>query len=58
MFRFTTPRGVLPLALLVLLATVILPGSGEAQRTQKPALHGKHWMAITGKPSLSWPPTM
>ena len=21
-----------------------------AQRTQKPALHGKHWMAITGKP--------
>jgi len=22
----------------------------EAQRTQKPPLHGKHWMAITGKP--------
>ena len=22
----------------------------SAQRTQKPALHGKHWMAITGKP--------
>lgn len=22
----------------------------EAQRTQKPVLHGKHWMAITGKP--------
>jgi len=23
---------------------------GFAQRTQKPPLHGKHWMAITGKP--------
>ena len=22
----------------------------QAQRTQKPALHGRHWMAITGKP--------
>ena len=22
----------------------------NAQRTQKPPLHGKHWMAITGKP--------
>jgi len=22
----------------------------QAQRTQKPVLHGKHWMAITGKP--------
>ena len=22
----------------------------RAQRTQKPALHGRHWMAITGKP--------
>ena len=21
-----------------------------AQRTQKPVLHGSHWMAITGKP--------
>ncbi len=23
---------------------------GSAQQTQKPPLHGKHWMAITGKP--------
>jgi gamma-glutamyltranspeptidase/glutathione hydrolase len=23
---------------------------GRAQRTQKPPLHGRHWMAITGKP--------
>jgi gamma-glutamyltranspeptidase/glutathione hydrolase len=25
-------------------------GSASAQQTQKPPLHGKHWMAITGKP--------
>ena len=25
-------------------------GSVNAQQTQKPPLHGKHWMAITGKP--------
>ncbi|MEX2564905.1 MAG: gamma-glutamyltransferase [Cyclobacteriaceae bacterium] len=25
-------------------------GHGQAQNTQKPVLHGKHWMAITGKP--------
>ena len=24
--------------------------SSQAQQTQKPPLHGKHWMAITGKP--------
>ena len=35
-----------------LLFTIILtlPTRLEGQRTQKPALHGKHWMAITGKP--------
>ena len=26
------------------------PQAAEAQRTQKPVLHGKHWIAITGKP--------
>ena len=37
---------------ILLLFTIVLtlPSSLEAQRTQKPALHGKHWMAITGKP--------
>ena len=36
-------------ALLVALA--LQPGrTGRAQRTQKPPLHGRHWMAITGKP--------
>ncbi|MDQ6652636.1 MAG: gamma-glutamyltransferase [Acidobacteriota bacterium] len=29
---------------------VAFPVQLSAQRTQKPALHGKHWMAITGKP--------
>jgi gamma-glutamyltranspeptidase/glutathione hydrolase len=31
---------------LFALLTITLP----AQRTQKPVLHGKHWVAITGKP--------
>lgn len=35
------------LAALLLLA---LPPIVEAQRTAKPVLHGRHWMAITGKP--------
>src|SRR6266513_73517 len=34
------------LALALLLSPVALAG----QRTQKPALHGRHWVAITGKP--------
>ena len=40
-----TPR--VALAALLLLA---LPPIVEAQRTAKPVLHGRHWMAITGKP--------
>src|SRR6059036_676425 len=31
-------------------ALVFLPSLLVAQRTQKPALHGRHWVAITGKP--------
>src|SRR5438045_3481489 len=34
------------LVALILLAAAPL----AAQRTQKPPLHGRHWMAITGKP--------
>jgi gamma-glutamyltranspeptidase/glutathione hydrolase len=35
----------------VLLAVLlVLPMTLAAQRTQKPALHGRHWIAITGKP--------
>ena len=35
---------------LLLAALVLLPGTLAAQRTQKPVLHGRHWIAITGKP--------
>jgi gamma-glutamyltranspeptidase/glutathione hydrolase len=34
----------------LLVALLVLPTPLAAQRTQKPALHGRHWMAITGKP--------
>ena len=34
----------------LLLALLVLPATLVAQRTQKPALHGRHWVAITGKP--------
>jgi gamma-glutamyltranspeptidase/glutathione hydrolase len=34
----------------LLLALLVLPSSLVAQRTQKPPLYGRHWMAITGKP--------
>src|SRR5260221_8544339 len=34
----------------LLLALLVLPTALVAQRTQKPALHGRHWVAITGKP--------
>src|SRR6266487_3234167 len=40
------PMPVRFLALVLLLSPVALAG----QRTQKPALHGRHWVAITGKP--------
>ena len=29
---------------------LLVPGVLAGQRTQKPALHGRHWVAITGKP--------
>jgi gamma-glutamyltranspeptidase/glutathione hydrolase len=36
----------------MILAAALIPGAGvsAAQRTEKPILHGKHWVAITGKP--------
>ncbi|MFC7667625.1 gamma-glutamyltransferase family protein [Hymenobacter humi] len=36
--------------LYVLLAQLVFSLPAIAQQTQKPPLHGKHWMAITGKP--------
>ncbi len=35
---------------LVLFAALSLTGTAGAQDTVKPVLHGKHWVAITGKP--------
>ena len=35
---------------LCLLISATFPLRLNAQRTQKPPLHGRHWMAITGKP--------
>ena len=37
-------------ASLAAVLLVAVPWIAEAQRTQKPVLHGRHWMAITGKP--------
>jgi gamma-glutamyltranspeptidase/glutathione hydrolase len=34
----------------VVSASVIFGGPRAQGRTQKPALHGRHWMAVTGKP--------
>ena len=41
-----TPRRLLLLATLAL----GLPALATAQRTERPQLHGKHWVAVTGKP--------
>jgi len=36
---------------ILLLGLILLVGpAAEAQRTVKPALHGRHWVAVTGKP--------
>lgn len=35
---------------LVLVLAFAVSESTSAQRTTKPVLHGKHWIAITGKP--------
>ena len=34
----------------LLIALLVVPTTLSAQRTQKPVLHGRHWVAITGKP--------
>ena len=36
--------------ILLLLSTLFIAQAVSAQKTQKPVLHGRHWMAITGKP--------
>ena len=41
---------VLRPVLIVLCGLLLLAPDAQAQRTQKPVLHGKDWIAITGKP--------
>jgi gamma-glutamyltranspeptidase/glutathione hydrolase len=41
-------RRVLPL--LVVVVPIVLAMPATAQRTVKPVLHGRHWVAVTGKP--------
>lgn len=43
-------RAALLAAAAPLLAVAFSAGLADAQRTQKPVLHGKDWIAITGKP--------
>ncbi len=43
-------RVLLRLSLALMLIFALSPWVLEAQRTQKPVLHGTHWVAITGKP--------
>ena len=38
------------LTVFILLLIIITPNSFYGQRTVKPVLHGRHWVAITGKP--------
>ena len=45
------PRNLEKPTLALLAATLfVLSGTSGAEQTAKPVLHGKHWMAITGKP--------
>ncbi len=46
----STKTSLVASLLLVLTIVLTLSPRLDAQRTQKPALHGRHWMAITGKP--------
>ena len=43
-------RQVLSLLLVAAMLQPLMPDSADAQRTEKPVLHGSHWIAITGKP--------
>lgn len=51
-YRPSSPRPfhAARIALLPLALAAFLAAPAAAQRTQKPVLHGKHWVAITGKP--------
>jgi gamma-glutamyltranspeptidase/glutathione hydrolase len=48
-FRHMRTASVLAAAAFLLVILIVPTGQG-AQRTEKPVLHGSHWVAITGKP--------
>src|ERR1035437_10382574 len=37
-------------AIFLIICSLIMPNSVLSQRTQKPVLYGRHWVAVTGKP--------
>jgi gamma-glutamyltranspeptidase / glutathione hydrolase len=43
-------RRLFVVLLAAALVGVLFPARSRGQRTEKPPLHGRHWMAITGKP--------
>jgi gamma-glutamyltranspeptidase/glutathione hydrolase len=47
---FTSVLRLLPLPLMIGVALLAGTRTAEAQKTIKPVLHGKHWVAVTGKP--------
>jgi len=48
--RKTRPQIAIPTALVLSALCVASSNPAEAKETIKPVLHGKHWVAITGKP--------
>jgi len=49
-FRRSIHRNGRWLAIVLIMTAAALPDTASAQRTAKPVLHGKHWVAVTGKP--------
>ena len=41
---------ITPIAAVLTLASVLFIDGSAAQQAEKPVLHGRHWVAITGKP--------
>ncbi|MGB5344754.1 MAG: gamma-glutamyltransferase, partial [Woeseia sp.] len=46
----TTRTALFIATALFSISTLLAPATAFAQRTAKPVLHGKHWVAVTGKP--------
>ena len=47
---FSVNSKKIPALIVVLTIMLIVPVQLYSQRTAKPVLHGRHWVAITGKP--------